>query len=448
MVTPRGIVGQSDNLVNREGRRSVPVLSHDERFRSSGRGAPIFRKEMVWPARLKESIAPAATCAGALAAVPIDGAAEVAALAVAVAAGGFAVIRANRSRDAAVATADRAAARERESAVVAQTAGALLAGTPPADTADQLEQALAQMGARLQLCHAPAPRPNETALPLKARGTSGWLYVDRDGPLTREQADRLVARIKDLIAVAAERTRKAETAADAEAARQAELAKTSIMHAVAHDLRKPVATLAPAAAALQDDRLSPEERMRLADTVSSEAAQLERMVDDLLDLSRIAAGAVNPQPEWCDLNEIVGTAVERVAHDRDDCSVRAALPTDLPRVHADRAQLERVFQNLIENATKFSPAERPAEVRGICANGRVTIRILDHGRGIPLAQQSQVFKPFVRGSDTASGNGLGLAICRGFVEANGGRIALQSGTRDGSAFTVSFPVAKEPSPVG
>jgi two-component system, OmpR family, sensor histidine kinase KdpD len=113
-------------------------------------------------------------------------------------------------------------------------------------------------------------------------------------------------------------------------------------------------------------------------------------------------------------------------------------------VRADAAQLERVFTNLIDNAAKFSPSGKPVEVRGICANRRVTIRVVDHGRGIPAAQQSQIFKPFVRGRDAQPGSGLGLAICRGFVEANGGRITLQSRGREGSAFAVSFPAVTQP----
>jgi two-component system sensor histidine kinase KdpD len=272
--------------------------------------------------------------------------------------------------------------------------------------------------------------------------------VDRDGPLTRDEADRLLGRIARLISAAHERERVAVKAADVEASRQADFAKTSVMHAIAHDLREPLETLSAVASTLSDDDLSQEERLRLAAVVQDETTQLERMVDDLLDLSRIDAGAATPQPEWCDLNEIVAAAVERVCAEREDCAVDVNLAHDLPPVHADRGQLERVFRNLIENAAKFSPSGRAVEVRGICANGRTTIRVLDHGPGIPPAEQGQVFKAFVRGSGPASGSGLGLAICRGFVEANGGRITLQSGARDGSAFAVSFPVSKQPARVG
>ena len=133
---------------------------------------------------------------------------------------------------------------------------------------------------------------------------------------------------------------------------------------------------------------------------------------------------------------------------RGDHQIRIDLPRDMPLVRADPAQVERVFTNLVDNAVKFSPPDTPVEVRGAAANGRVTIRVIDHGRGIPPQQQAQVFEPFVRGRDAQPGSGLGLAICRGFVEANGGRITLQSRARDGSAFAVTFPVARQPSIVG
>ena len=402
---------------------------------------------MVWPARLKELPAPLAAAAAALAAVIVGGPAGFLLVLIALVAGAAALAAAWRDKDGAEAEARSATSKEREATVIAEAAGALLvAPTSTEAVSPRVERALAGLGARLQMCHAPAPRAGETAMPLRAGGGSGWLYVDRDGPLSRDEAERLLARIADLIGAAQERNRMTASAAEAEAVRQAELAKTSVMHAVAHDLRVPLTTLTTATATLGEQQLAEHERLRLAAALRQETVQLERMADDLLDLSRIEAGATNPQPEWCDLADVVNAAVERVCS-RQDCAVHINLPHDLPHVQIDRVQMERVFTNLVENATKFSPGDRPVEIRGICANGRVTIRVLDHGQGIAPAQQSQVFKAFVRGSSPQSGSGLGLAICRGFVEANGGRITLQSGARDGSAFAVSFPAAAQPSVV-
>jgi len=241
--------------------------------------------------------------------------------------------------------------------------------------------------------------------------------------------------------------RIADSAAEAEASQRADTAKTAIMHAISHDLRTPLTAITTAAGALKESELGPEDRHELASVVATEADRLAHMVGDLLDLSRIEAGAVNPQTDWCDLNETVARSAEQVRSERGEHTVRFDMPGDLPLVRADATQLERVFTNLIDNAIKFSPADEPVEVRGACANGRVTIRVIDRGRGIPPAQQSHVFEPFIRG-DSQPGSGLGLAICRGFVEANGGRITLQSRTRDGSAFAVTFPIAPQPAIVG
>jgi two-component system sensor histidine kinase KdpD len=367
---------------------------------------------------------------------------------------GFVVARlaalARAQTEEAAQRAELALAREREANLLAEAASSLL-GSADARTptvSPNLKRALEEAGARLELCHAPAPTSGEVALPLKMSGGTGWFYIDRDGHWTRADAERVIQALSNLIALAQERTRIADTAAEQEATRRADVAKTAIMHAISHDLRTPLTAISTAAGALREPGLSEDDREELAAVVGTETDRLERMVADLLDLSRIEAGAVNPQTDWCDLNDTIARAAEHVRAQRGDFHVKIALADDLPLVRADAAQLERVFTNLIDNAAKFSPNGKPVEVRGICANGRVTIRVVDHGRGIPAAQQSQIFKPFVRGRDAQPGSGLGLAICRGFVEANGGRIALQSRGRDGTAFAVSFPAVTQPQFVG
>jgi two-component system sensor histidine kinase KdpD len=347
--------------------------------------------------------------------------------------------------------AEQAAAREREAMVLAEAASSLLAEPTTGDTAlvgARMERALEAAGARLELTHAPSPHKGEIALPLRMSEGSGWLYVDRGGPWTRSEAERVVRALGELTEVAHLRARVADRVAEAEAARRADVAKTAIMHAISHDLRTPLTAITTAAGALTEHQLNDDDRRELASVVATEAHRLERMVADLLDLSRIEAGAVNPQTDWCDLADTIARAADQVRDQRGEHPIRIDLPEHLPLVRADATQLERVFTNLIDNAIKFSPPDQPVEVRGTAANGRVTIRIVDRGRGIPPAQQAQVFEPFVRGRDAQPGSGLGLAICRGFVEANGGRITVQSRARDGSAFAVSFPVAPQPSIVG
>jgi two-component system sensor histidine kinase KdpD len=117
----------------------------------------------------------------------------------------------------------------------------------------------------------------------------------------------------------------------------------------------------------------------------------------------------------------------------------------MPLIRADAAQLERVFSNLIENATKFSPPDAPVRISGAVTPSLVTVRVTDQGQGIGKQERARVFEPFFRGRGAlGAGSGLGLAISRGFVEANGGRIVLQTGSGRGTSFAVSFPVARQP----
>jgi two-component system sensor histidine kinase KdpD len=166
------------------------------------------------------------------------------------------------------------------------------------------------------------------------------------------------------------------------------------------------------------------------------------VVGDLLDLSRIEAGAVAPQADWCDLRDLAVSAARRFqgAH-----PIELGVPADLPLVRADAAQLERVFSNLIENAVKFSEPGAPVQITGGAGPAWVTVRVIDHGPGIPREQRRHIFEPFFRGrGGGASGSGLGLAIARGFVEANGGSIVVQSNVGLGTSFAVTFPRVPQP----
>jgi two-component system sensor histidine kinase KdpD len=220
-----------------------------------------------------------------------------------------------------------------------------------------------------------------------------------------------------------------------------DVARTALLHAISHDLRSPLTAITTAGSALRALAITETERTELIDVIEAEGSRLARLVGDLLDLSRIEAGAVAPQPDWCDLHDVVTSAARHLGADQP---IEFSLPPDLPFVRADAAQLERVFANLIDNAAKFSPPGSPIQVTATATAGRVTVRVTDHGRGIPKRHRSRVFEPFFRGRDGGAGSGLGLAICRGFVEANGGRIVLQADAGSGTSFVVSFPLARQP----
>ena len=333
-----------------------------------------------------------------------------------------------------------AAAREREAKLVAEVASAILAGDSVGAQLESIGTRVAHVTeagrARVVIEAAPAPRADEISVPLRPRSGNAWLYLTRDVGWDPEAIGRLID-------VAVERARVSERAAESEAGRRAEVAKTAILHAISHDLRSPLTAITTAGSTLALG-VSDAERAELIEVIETESARLAKLVDDLLDLSRIESGAVAPQADWCDLHDVVASAA---AHAGQEHPIEFRLPAELPLVRADAAQLERVFSNLIENAIKFSPPGAPVQITGGASAGRVAVRVADRGSGIPRRYRAQVFEPFFRGrgaGDADAGSGLGLAICRGFVEANGGRIVLQTGRDTGTIFTVSFPVASQP----
>lgn len=340
-----------------------------------------------------------------------------------------------------------AAAREGEAELLAAAGSAVLAGT---DIRGQLENVGISVGAsagassvRLELASSPSPRPGEFEVRLPTVTRPCWLYVSEDVGWDRSAIDRIAKPLAKLIDVALERERVAQQAAEAEATRRADVAKTAVLHAISHDLRSPLTGITAAAGALRGGRLSSADRDELVSVIETEAQRLARLIDDLLDLSRIQAGAVQPRTDWCDLHETVVSAIAQAQAIEGEHPIDYELPPDLPLVKADPAQLERVFANLIQNAIKFSPSDVPIRITGGVGSGFVTVRVIDRGRGIPPSQRANIFEPFFRGRNSG-GSGLGLAIVRGFVGANGGRVQVQTGTAEGTSFAVSFPLVAQP----
>jgi len=350
------------------------------------------------------------------------------------------------ARQRAAESEERAAvadAREREAALLAEVASAILVSGPVETELERIGSSLSKLvgsPVTLELTGTPRTRADEDAVRLPLRERPAWLYVRRGAD--RELVRRIAAPLAGLIDVGLERRRLNARTAEAEAVRRAEVAKTAVLHAVSHDLRSPLTAIVTAGRALQTDDLSPRDRAELLSVIDGESRRLSRVVDDLLDLSRIEAGAVAPRREWCDLRDVVARAADQAAGAHGDHPVEIRLPDDLPLVQVDAVQVERVFFNLIENAIKFSPPDAPVTVGGGSSPAGVTVRISDRGRGIAPSARKHVFEPFFRGRDGQSGSGLGLAICRGFVEANGGRITLQSRRDEGTAFAVTFPRAE------
>jgi two-component system sensor histidine kinase KdpD len=345
--------------------------------------------------------------------------------------------------------AREAAARAREARTLAVAASAVLESANLDAQLDGLLRGIETASddtLRLELRSAPAPGEDEIAVPLEAERRAGWLYGRADTGLRRADLERLGKPLGRLVDVALERRQVLERSAEVEASRRADVAKTALLHAISHDLRSPLTAITTAAAALQT-QVGEADRDGLLEVIDGESTRLARLVDDLLDLSRIQAGAANPRTDWCDLGDIAASAAAAVLARGGEHPIEFDLPGDLPLVQADAAQLERVFSNLIENAVRFSPPGGPVRISGGTGAGRVILRVTDQGKGIAASRHAEVFEPFARGRDAHQGAGLGLAICRGFVEANGGTIRLQSAPGAETSFAVSFPLAPQPSQV-
>jgi K+-sensing histidine kinase KdpD len=252
----------------------------------------------------------------------------------------------------------------------------------------------------------------------------------------REQADRALV---ELAALTRERDRMQAEAIEAEALRRSDELKTALLRSISHDLRTPLTSIIAAGSALGSRTLTEEERAELSAAIVGEGNRLSRLVENLLDMSRLEAGKADPHREAVDLAEVLDAAREGAT---DPGLVRLAIEPDLPMVDADAAQLERAFANLIENAIRYS-AGRPVSARSRLVDGKVVVRVVDQGPGIPERDWQRIFAPFQRGDDAKTGTGLGLAIARGFVEANGGEIAIESLPGQGTSFVVSFPARED-----
>ena len=343
--------------------------------------------------------------------------------------------------------AEQAAAREREAVMLAGAATAFLSGSDDAVAGISRSFEAAGRGElRLEAGAVPRPADGERALRLPTDTKSAWIYARESSEWTDKDLDRIATPLARLLDVAVEREQTLARGAEAEAARQADAAKTVILHAVSHDLRSPLTAIRTAAAGLKDRGTSDEERASLIKAIEEEADRLSRLVGNLLDLSRIEAGALHPRTDWVDLLDVISTAASAAGKPDSHARLQIELDGELPLVRADAAQLERVFSNLIENALRFSPRDEPVRITGGTGGGKVTIRIVDRGPGVPASQRETIFKAFQTG-DAGHGAGLGLAISKGFVEANGGELRLQADAADGTAFAVSFPLVEQPATV-
>jgi two-component system sensor histidine kinase KdpD len=321
---------------------------------------------------------------------------------------------------------------------------------PPGET----ERAL---GAWVYLHRRPAGLGTETSpdasalfLPLAAsRGTIGVLAVrptDRrtlDSPAQARQLESFGGQV----ALALERAQLAAEAQQAQLRVETESMRSSLLSSVSHDLRTPLATITGTASTLleAETTLDGTTRRGLLETLCEEAGRLNALVRNLLDMTRLESGSMQVRKEWHPLEEIVGAAVARVEPLLAGHSLTVDVAPDLPLVPLDDILIEQVLINLLENAAKHTPTGTAVSLRAQASHGDLLVEVCDTGPGIPTGEESKIFAKFYRGTGASRGGaGLGLAICRGIVEAHGGRIWAENRADKGAAFRFTLPLAGTP----
>ncbi|HET7767862.1 MAG TPA: ATP-binding protein, partial [Chloroflexota bacterium] len=268
----------------------------------------------------------------------------------------------------------------------------------------------------------------------------------------RDRAEGAQRQEAELRALMAERDRLAHAALDAEVLRRTDGARAALLAAVSHDLRTPLASIkASAGSLLQDVEWSEEDQRAFARTIEQEADRLNVIVQELLDMTRIEAGAIRPARDFYPVDALVHEVVARLRDRAREHHVVVDVPDDLPPVPLDYVRIGQALYNLIENALKYSPPGSTICVAADLEEDRLRLTVTDDGPGIPAEALPRVFEKFfrVKSGDTAgkSGSGLGLAVARGFAEAHGGTIEVQSPPPDaarGTVFTLWLPAGVAP----
>lgn len=226
-------------------------------------------------------------------------------------------------------------------------------------------------------------------------------------------------------ALAMERLAALDEARQAALDTESERLRNSLLSAVSHDLRTPLTRIAGAASTLieQEDRLPPEKRRELLRAIEEESGRLNRLVTNLLEMTRLEDGRVNIRRDLCSIEEIVGSTLDALEGMTAGRAILSHVGKDLPEVEGDPLLLSQALQNLIENAVKYSPPNTPIEVRAERAGDAIRLQVLDLGPGLAAGTETKVFEKFYRGVETSvnRGVGLGLAIVKSIAQAHGGK---------------------------
>jgi len=214
----------------------------------------------------------------------------------------------------------------------------------------------------------------------------------------------------------------------------------TLLNSLSHELRTPIAAIIGATDNLNsNNNLTPQNRFDLVAEISKAGFRLNQQVDNLLNMSRLESGFIQPKNDWCDINELVYEAVHRIEENTSQ-RISININPDLPFFKLDKGLLEQVIYNLVNNAVQYTPAKSSIQISAACHADVLSINVEDNGPGFPDAEIGQVFDKFYRLKNTRTGGtGLGLSIVKGFTEAMKGNVSLENGTNGGARFTIGIP---------
>ncbi len=287
-------------------------------------------------------------------------------------------------------------------------------------------------------------------LPLRASsrtvGVMGVMPAHPNVFLDAEQVHALES-FANQIAMAIDRAMLSQEAQQALLKAETETLRNTLLSSVSHDLRTPLAAITGAVTTLlqKDVSLNTAERQELMQTVYEEAEHLNQIIRNVLDMTRLEAGAIKVKKEWQPVEQIVGAVLNRLTERLKDRPVKTTLPEDLPLVSFDALLIEQVLMNLLDNILKYTPEGTPIELAASVRGEEIVFEIEDRGPGIPRGEEERIFEKFVRGSATGGGIGLGLTICRAIVTAHGGRIWAENRQGGGALFRFTLPLGEQPS---
>ena len=224
----------------------------------------------------------------------------------------------------------------------------------------------------------------------------------------------------------------------------------TLFNSISHELRIPVATIMGASDTLLTQDYPDEIKLKLYGEINTASVRLNRLIENLLNMSRLESGRISLKTDWCDVHDLANKVSDNLKEELESFGFSVVIPSDMPLVSIDFGLLEQVLHNLVLNATQNAPAGTNIRLKFFYDSGNLTIQVMDRGKGFPQEELASVFNKFYRGKEsTAGGTGLGLSIVKGFVEAHQGTVIAENRQNGGAIFTIKIPViTSEINPIG